>query len=83
MWTIEYTSEAIKSLKKISSKQRQKIRIEMESLQTYPDKGKLLVGPLRGLRSLRLGNYRVIYKKENELLIILIITIGHRKDIYK
>ncbi|RJP63258.1 MAG: type II toxin-antitoxin system RelE/ParE family toxin [Ignavibacteriales bacterium] len=83
MWTIEYTSEAIKSLKKIGSKQRQKIRFEMESLQTQPDKGKLLVGPLRGLRSLRVGNYRVIYKKENELLIILIISIGHRKDIYK
>jgi mRNA interferase RelE/StbE len=31
---------------------------------------------------LRVGNYRVIFKKEEKVLIIIIIRIGHRKEIY-
>lgn len=47
-----------------------------------PDIGKQLTGTLKGLRSLRIGDYRVIYKKEIENLIILILAVGHRKNIY-
>jgi len=42
-----------------------------------------VVGPLKGLRSLRIGNYRVIYKKEIQIITIIILAIGHRKNIYK
>ena len=31
---------------------------------------------------IRVGNYRVIYEVENKILHIMIIAIGHRKDIY-
>jgi len=31
---------------------------------------------------LRVGNYRIIFKKEEKELIIIIIRIGHRKEIY-
>ena len=32
---------------------------------------------------IRVGNYRVIYQIHNSVLIILVIEIGHRKDIYR
>jgi len=47
-----------------------------------PDLGKQLAGHLKGLRSLRIGEYRVIYKKEIKGLIVLIVAVGHRKSIY-
>jgi len=32
---------------------------------------------------IRIGSYRVIYEIQNEKLVILVINIGHRKDVYR
>ncbi len=32
---------------------------------------------------IRVGNYRIVYQVEEENLVILIITVGHRKDVYR
>ncbi|NWF49803.1 MAG: type II toxin-antitoxin system RelE/ParE family toxin [Ignavibacteriaceae bacterium] len=83
IWKIEYNKEAVRNLEKISTSDRNKIFKGIEALKENPDLGKQLVGPLKGLRSLRVGNYRVIYKKELNTIIIIILAIGHRKNIYK
>ena len=44
---------------------------------------KKLKGNLDGSYRLRLRTYRVIYKKNLEELIILVVRVGHRKDIYR
>lgn len=54
---------------------------------------KLMTDPLRfgkplryawkGYRRLRVGDYRVIYKVDEDKVIVIIIEIGHRKDIYE
>jgi len=43
--------------------------------------GKALKGRYEGLYSLRVGDYRVIYKIES--FGVLILAIGHRKDVYR
>lgn len=83
MWRIEYTNTAQKFIKLLGSKDKERIMNSVESLQNNPDLGKQLVGPLKGLRSLRVGKYRVIYKKEINELIILVVAVGHRKNIYR
>ena len=83
MWQIEYTGTAQKFIKLLDNKDKDRIMKSVESLQMNPDLGKQLVGPLKGLRSLRVGRYRIIYKKEINELIILVVAIGHRKNIYK
>lgn len=82
-WKIEYNNEAIKNLEKIALSEKTKILKGIENLKDNPDLGKQLVGPLKGLRSLRIGNFRIIYKKENQIITIVIIAIGHRKDVYR
>ncbi len=42
-----------------------------------------LTGEWKGLYRIRVGNYRVIYDLKNDKLIILIVTIGHRRNVYK
>jgi mRNA interferase RelE/StbE len=32
---------------------------------------------------IRIGDYRIIYEIQNDILVILVIKIGHRKDIYR
>jgi len=83
MWKLEYTTVAEKSIGTISGIDQKRIKNALESLQTNPNLGKQLVGPLKGLRSLRVGNYRIIYKKENKDLVILVVAVGQRINIYK
>lgn len=83
MWQIEYSSIAQKFINLLDNKDKDRIIKSVGSLQNNPDLGKQLVGPLKGLRSLRVGRYRIIYKKEINELIILVVAIGHRKNIYR
>lgn len=54
-----------------------------DELRSDPFLGKLLKGELKGRYSYRIGNYRIIYRIEHGRLIIIIIDIGHRRDIYR
>ncbi|QEZ89265.1 type II toxin-antitoxin system RelE family toxin [Aliarcobacter cibarius] len=44
---------------------------------------KSLQGEFKGLFRLRLRTYRIIYEKQNEKLIILVLRVSHRKDAYQ
>ena len=54
-----------------------------ESLKHAPYQGKALSGDLKGRYSYRVGVYRIIYAVIKERLIIYVIDIGHRRDIYR
>lgn len=69
-------------LKKCSQELRQRITKKFEALAEYPELGKPMVGKLAGLWSLRIGKYRALYQIQRGQLIILVLKIDHRKDIY-
>ena len=54
-----------------------------EDISKEPTLGKLLHGKLKGVSSYRLGSYRIIYETFHRKLLVIIIDLGHRKDIYK
>jgi mRNA interferase RelE/StbE len=83
LWKIQYSQKAAISILKLNTVLRNRIRSGVEKQSDNPDLGKRLTGPLKGLSSLRIGDYRIIYRKENEELTILVAAIGHRKKIYK
>lgn len=63
-------------------KQRIKKAIQ-EKLELDPvDHGKRLSGELRAYRSLRVGDYRIIYKVFDQEVVVFIVDIDHRKDVY-
>lgn len=74
---------AAKSLEKIQKSDRDKIIRAIQKLAQDPKPlgYKKLTGR-DGFR-VRVGNYRIIYEINNHLCSILIIDIGHRKDIYR
>lgn len=45
--------------------------------------GLLLKGDLSGLRRVRVGSYRVVYEVFETQLTILVVRLGHRRDIYR
>ncbi|MDA8331232.1 MAG: type II toxin-antitoxin system RelE/ParE family toxin [Candidatus Dormibacteraeota bacterium] len=38
---------------------------------------------LPGLLRLRVGSYRVLYQVHNDRLLVLVVTLGHRRDVYR
>jgi mRNA interferase RelE/StbE len=77
---IEKTAQ--KSLAKIPKPFQTNIINKVYELANNPYKNsKKLVG--RDAYRIRVGNYRIIYEICNNKLVILVINIGHRKDIYK
>jgi mRNA interferase RelE/StbE len=91
-YEVRITPVALKMLQNISDRRvREKIIERIDSLKEDPEKqGKPLVGELAGYRSIRAvgQRYRIIYKVEQEQIIVFIVVIGIRKqedksDIYK
>lgn len=72
-----------KQLEKIENKHRQRVILALTSLEDDPHAGKSLEGDHKGHRSYRVGSYRIIYEIKKKKLIILVINVGHRRDVYK
>ena len=72
---------AMKFLMKQPQDQRERI---LKAIQALPDAGDIKpMSGYRGLYRLRVGSYRVIYSVENDLLIVRVLTVGNRGDVYK
>ena len=48
-----------------------------------PAAGSALKGEFEGLRRLRVGLYRVVYEWQRSELVILVVRIGHRREVYR
>lgn len=83
-YKIEISSAAEKSLRKIAKKDLVKIidAIQILKINPFPEGCRKLAGE-EGIYRIRQGNYRIIYEIEGKKLLILVLKIGHRKDIYR
>ncbi len=82
---IEYTETARKQLKKLDKTMQKRILDYMDEvalLENPRSRGKALVENMRGLWRYRVGDYRVICEIQESRIIISVLKIGHRKNIY-
>jgi len=84
IYSIQWHEEAIRDLKRIDRQKQKKIIARInEYLSKDPlSLGKPLKGIFKGLYRYRYGSYRVIYAIDRESVIILILRIADRKDVY-
>ena len=84
MYKVVYLDSVEEDLKELDKSAARKILIRIETyLASNPKElGKPLKGHFQGFWRYRWGNYRVIYKISDREILILILRIGHRKDIY-
>ena len=92
-YRLVYDQAVIKDLRRID---RQDQRFILETLDRFADdysqayetellrtgKLKKLRGEWRGFYRLRLRTYRVIYRKYTKELLVFVVRIGHRRDVY-
>ena len=61
----------------------QQIARAIDRLALHPEIGEFLKGEWQGYRKYRSGDFRIIYRIEHSRLVIYIITIDDRKDVYR
>lgn len=83
-YQIEFTRSAAKDLRAIDRQWIPKIMIAVENLasEPMPVGCKKLVGSEHTYR-IRVGDYRVIYEMQNAKLVVCVIRIRHRRDVYR
>ncbi|MDJ0579896.1 type II toxin-antitoxin system RelE/ParE family toxin [Crocosphaera sp.] len=83
-YKIEFLKSAKKELEKLPRNIQERISNKLEKLKIdpySPDVKQLKNG--EGRLIIRIGDYRIIYRVENNILVILVIKIGHRSKVYK
>ena len=86
MYSLELSNNASKELEHIyrgDHKQYSRLIESLESLRSEPFQGKRLKGQFQGDYSLRVGSYRIVYSVYRHKLVISVIDIGHRREIYR
>ncbi|MGB9204619.1 MAG: type II toxin-antitoxin system RelE/ParE family toxin [Terriglobales bacterium] len=86
-WKIDFDPAALKELAKLDKPVEQRIlRFLRERVANLDDPrriGARLQGILTGLWKYRVGDYRLICSIEDDRLVVLVLRIGHRREVYK
>ena len=87
-WTIEFAPEAVRELDKLDRQVARRVlkflRDRVAKLQDPRSTGSALKGSKLGeFWKYRIGDYRVICRIEDDRLLILVLRIGHRGEIYR
>lgn len=86
MYNIEFTDQASRFLKRIDKGHKniaERIARAIDSLKCDPFKGKKLLGELSDCRSLRVAEYRILYIVIESRILIQVVKIAHRREVYR
>jgi mRNA interferase RelE/StbE len=86
-WKIEFDPAALKELRKLDKPVEKRIlkflRERVAKLDDPRQVGSRLQGAMSGLWKYRVGDYRLICSLVNDRLVVLVLRVGHRREIYK
>lgn len=87
MWQIKLSKQAQKTLRKLEAGTKADILHylgeKVAVMENPKQAGKALSGKLKGLWRYRVGDYRVICQIRYETITILVLDVGHRREIYR
>ena len=82
IYRVLYTTEAARRIARLDKAVKQRIQRAIERLWEHPESGKRLTGLLSDRWSYRAGDWRILYRVRKSELLILVLTVGHRRDVY-
>ncbi|MBB1482874.1 type II toxin-antitoxin system RelE/ParE family toxin [Tessaracoccus sp. MC1865] len=83
-YRIEVAPAAVRQLRKLDRVAQRRVQAAIELLASEPRPGgaKKLVGG-DGEWRVRTGDYRIVYEIHDNVLLVLVVAVGHRRDIYE
>ena len=82
-YRIEIKKSAVKEIHKLPSREIKKVLIKIESLSENPRAEDCIKLSGEEKYRVRCGDYRILYLIKDDVLIVYIVKVGHRKDVYK
>ena len=86
-WRIEFLPDAVKELKKLDRSVARRIITTLEErIATLDDPrtlGSALTGDHAGYWRWRIGDYRVVARVEDERVVIIVVRVAHRREVYR
>ena len=83
IFEVGYAAAAVRQIGKLDPAVRERVRGAVERLRVQPEIGKRLKGLLTDRWSYRVGDWRILYKFDRGRLLILVLTVGHRREVYR
>ena len=82
-YRIEFKRSAAKALKKIPKSDQKRVAERIDSLsEKLPDPATTKMKGDNPFHRIRVGDYRIIYEIHGDILLIVVLKIGHRKEVY-
>lgn len=83
-YTIQFKPLALRQLEKLPRDIQKKLAARVEALRDdpFPVSCKKMAAIADTWR-VRVGDYRVVYQVNQKILLILVLTVGHRRDVYR
>lgn len=82
-WTVDFEAAALKQLNHLDRDLRARIMSKLDKLKTNPRSfGAIKMSGVHSWR-IRVGDYRIIYEIHDNVLTVLVLKIGHRREIYR
>jgi len=83
-YSVEFRPAVLKSIKRFPLKDLRRIKKRIDDLaENLSDHAKTKMKGDNSFHKIRSGDYRIIYEIHDDRLVILVVKIGHRKDVYK
>lgn len=82
---VVFSANVLKQLKKLDKPTSSRIvayMAEVSKLKNPRERGKMLVGNLLGFWRYRVGDYRILCRIKDDELVISVVEVGHRREVY-
>jgi mRNA interferase RelE/StbE len=84
VYTIELKPSAVRDMQRLPHSIRKRLAQKIDALGKDPfPRGSTKLEATDDLRRIRVGNYRVIYQVRQEVLLVLVVRVKHRGDVYR
>lgn len=87
LWRVEFDRAAVRDLRKLSTRAEASVLRylrERIAVRENPRRlGHALTGDHKGLWRYRIGDYRIIAAIEDDRFVVLVVAVGHRREIYR
>lgn len=83
-YTIQFKPLALRQLEKLPRDIQKKLARKIETLRDEPfPSGCKKMAAVSDAWRVRVGDYRIVYQVHQRVLLVIVLTVGHRKDVYR
>jgi mRNA interferase RelE/StbE len=83
-YQIEFSRQADRQFRNLPSQIQQRLKSKIDSLATTPrPHGSEKLSGVDQLYRIRVGDYRIVYAIEDDRLLVLVVRVGHRREVYR